>query len=182
MKFFEKAILIFLVGVFILIAMYLYKLPFDYIIGLGILIVIIFVAQKYLVPNIPRKEPMKSMIDFVKQWWYNDMRTGEHLTYIEGTGIEGYFGNERIYGFTLIRPSYESELLVVVGTSPRRIMVWKDVPAQSDKTPFDIFKDTFGIRPLPSSRIDITKHKEYYGRKRVIRKEIREKEEEEVVK
>jgi len=179
LKDWEKILTVFLAIICLIISGYLYKIPIVQLSAIGLGTAFVYVLYKFLDKKLPKAEPMKEALEWVKHWWYYDMKMGEELTYEEGEGEEGYFGDERVYGFTLIRPSKERELLICPGTSPRRVMIWDDVPMQTNETPFDMFEKSFGVRPLPHPKMDIEKHLQFYGRRKVIRKE--KKSEEEIV-
>ena len=165
-----------------LILGWLYKPPIIYFPIFYILIVAGFLVYKYYLINYfeeSKEEPMKKMFNFVKEWWKTEMRTGEELTWEDMTCIEGYWGDERIYGFDVKRRDKQKKLLIVVGSLPRRVIVSKEEPEDSDISPFDIYKKTFGIRPLPSAKIDVEKHPDLQRLKEKLKKVRKKKTEEE---
>jgi hypothetical protein len=151
---------------------YLYELPLIYLAYGAAVLGGVYVVNEFVFPRIPRKEPMLDAWEFFQKWWKNDMHTGEELTYEEGKGRMGYFGKERIYGFSVIRPGKERELIGVVSSKDKSIMAWDDVPLESNIGPWDVFRREYGVRPTPSPEINIEQHVDFYGRRRVMRKKV----------
>lgn len=185
MKSWEKILSVLGALALLILLAFLYKLPVEYIMYIGAGVGVFYLLKQYIYPKIPRAEPMKEAFSFIARWWKNDMKTGEELSYEEGKGRLGYYKKRAVYGFLIVRPGKERELLINVGTTPKfHVMVWDDVPVQSDIGPFDIFEREYGVRPMPAPELDIEQHVDFYGRKRVVRKKvekrIKEGEEEDV--
>ena len=162
--------LIISVLLFLFLFSYLYAIPPSDIFNFLVTIFALVIINDEIIPIIKekvREEPSRAAFEFVRKWWKEDMKTGEDISVEESKCFEGYWENERIYGFSVKRTGTEKKILICCGTSPKRIIVWDEVPDETNKHPFELLKEVYGVRPLPHPKISTEKYIDFKGVRRI---------------
>jgi len=179
----QKIGIIFAVGYIPFFVGYLYRLPLNQIL-IGYIMIggafgFYLLLKSLRTYKASREEPMKKAFAFLQKWWYNDMATGEKIKWEDGIAKEGWYGNERVYGFNVPRMGAGKRLVAIVGTAPMRIIAWAESSAFDDTDPFRYF---FKYLPLPAREMDIHKYptvEEFLAEIKKARKKRKKKKEEE---
>lgn len=131
-----------------------FRLYYEYILFFIFLLIMGFLIYKFFQKKQANQDMSKKCFDYLNNWWCNDMKQNETFKFEDARMSEGWYGNEKFYGFNLTKKDSNTRFLAVIGTNPIRMVHFDNSPnIKEDDTPFASFYNT---PPKPTQDYQVT--------------------------
>lgn len=119
-----------------------------YFFFLFLLLIVMVMVVIYLRRQSAHEDWSRKAFYYLDDWWANVMGHNEHFKLEDSRMSEGWYGNEKFYGFNCVKMGSHQRFIAVVGINPLRVTAWDNSSlVREDHNPFACFSK---LTPKPT--------------------------------
>ena len=131
-----------------------FRIYYWYILSFIFLLILGVIVYKFLKKQSLGRDMSKVCFDYLNKWWSDDMKQNEVFKFEDARMSEGWYGNEKFYGFNITKKDSNTRFVGIIGTNPVRMVYFDNSPKiKEEDNPFLLFYEK---PPNPTQDYQVT--------------------------